>query len=174
MSFLTGKTKQLDQIPSDIGGLRKSIIDQLQKGGLEEALTGLGPGGDIGPYRELFQKQLAPMLAQAKESAGTLTGSGMGAMLGSTAGRATSGFLLDLLKQRASNFTNLLSGFGLTGVGPPQTYYRPGFLDYAMQGAAAAAPFFMADKTTGGPSSTPNVPFTFGVDYSGTGGGRPG
>lgn len=160
MSFLTGKTKTVEQIPSDVTGLRKGIIDQLGKGGLEEALTGLGPGGDITPFMQLFQRQLAPVLAQAKESAGTLTGSGLGTSIGSAAGRSTSDFLLNLLNQRANRFSQLLSGFGLTGVGPPQIYREPGLLDYATGGAAAAAPFF-AGRTSGGggPASYSGNPF---------------
>lgn len=162
MSFLTGKTKQIESIPSDITGLRKGIISQLGQGGLEEALTGLGPGGDITPFMKMFQQQLAPILAQTKEQAGSLTGSGLGTAMGSAAGRSTSDFLLNLLNQRAQRFTSLLSGFGLTGVAPPQTYYQPGLLDYATQGAAAAAPFF-ANRTS--PLST--VPFYGGQNMTG-------
>jgi hypothetical protein len=89
---------------------------------------------------QLFQSQLNPALAQAKESAGNLTGSGLGSALGSTAGRSLSDFLTNMLSQRANRATSLTGQL----LQPQQLGYKPGFLDYLFQGAGAAAPFLAA------------------------------
>jgi len=147
MSFLTGQTKQISSgQPGDIAGLRKGIIDFLTTQGFGTALTG---GGVTDQEQSLFQKSLAPVLAQAKESAGNLTGSGLGNIIGTAAGRSTSDFLLNLLKQKASNYSSLLGGLTTAGVGPPTYGHQPGFLDYLFQGAKAAAPFLVPAAAAG-------------------------
>lgn len=140
MSFLTGKQETSTAIPSDVVGLRKGLASFLQGQGFEGALSGLPQGGDFSPFINFFQQSLSPVLAQAKESAGNLTGSGLGNIIGSTAGRSTSDFILNLMNQRASRFANLLGGLTTQGVSA-QSGYQPGFLDYLFQGAQAAAPF---------------------------------
>lgn len=139
MSFLIGKTKTITTMPEDIAGLRRSLIQYLGSLSPETALSGLPLGGDIGPLQSLFQQQLAPVLAQAKEAAGTLTGSSLGNILGATAGRAASDFLLNLLRQRQQAFASLAGGLATQGVNA-QTFYQPGFLDYLMQAGREAAP----------------------------------
>lgn len=121
----------------------------------------------LGPYREMFAANRGQALAQAKEQAGNLTGSGYNnifgtALAGSLAGENAQlaqtmmglrgqqqGFNLQRAQleqqaraQNAQNFLGLLSGMNLTGVQPNQQVYKPGFLDYAMKGAAMAMPFF--------------------------------
>lgn len=147
MSFLTGQTKQISSgQPADIAGLRRGIIDFLSNQGFGTALTG---GGVTDQERGLFTDTLRPVLAQAKESAGNLTGSGLGNVIGAAAGRSTSDFLLNLLRQKASNYSSLLGGLTTAGVGPPQYGHQPGFLDYLFQGAKAAAPFLIPGAAAG-------------------------
>jgi hypothetical protein len=88
----------------------------------------------------LFQQSLNPVLAQAKESAGSLTGSGLGNILGGAAGRSLSDFLLQAISGQANRATSLSQ----TLLSPGQKSYTPGFLDYLFQGASAAAPFLAA------------------------------
>ncbi len=143
MSFLTGKQETITSVPSDVTGLRKGLASFLQNQGPEGAITGLGRGENLDMFTKLFQDTLSPVLAQAKESAGNLTGSSLGNVIGTAAGRSTSDFLLNLLNQRASRFASLLGGLSTTGVSATPAY-KPGFLDYLFQGAKAAAPFVAA------------------------------
>src|SRR4051812_993249 len=110
MSFLTGKEQTISGVPSDVQGLRKGLRSYLQNAGFDTAVTGVGKGENLDMFTKLFQDTLNPILAQAKESAGNLTGSGVGNIIGSAAGRSTSDFLLNLLNQRASRFASLLGG----------------------------------------------------------------
>lgn len=137
MSFLTGKTKRLSGVPSNLQDFSKQTGGYLSSRGPELALSGFGRGDDLSTFSKLFQDHLTPILAQAKESAGNLTGSGLGNIMGMTAGRETSNFLLQLLRQRAQNALQL----GTSGVQGDQYVHQPGFLDYAMQGIGMAAPF---------------------------------
>lgn len=137
MSFLFGKQTTGTTTSPDAVGLRQHLISQL--GGVDP-LTGLSGGKVPQAYTDLFQSSLAPVLAQAKESAGTLTGSGLGNTIGSTAGRSLTDFLLGLIQQtggRAASLTGEL-------IAPQPKAYQPGFLDYLFQGAQAAAPFLVA------------------------------
>ena len=150
MSFL-GKTQQTptSQTPADAVGLRKGLIDYIMGQGFDTAVTGLPKGGDLSPFMQLFQDQLKPVLAQAKESAGNLTGSGLGNIIGETAGRSTSSFLLNLLNQRAQRFASLLGPLSTEQQGV-QTTYTPGFLDYLFKGLGEAAPAFAGAGSRGG------------------------
>jgi hypothetical protein len=133
MSFLTGKVQTVG--PKDVTGLRQGLINFLATQGPQSAFIG-GPV-DISPYMQLFQSSLAPVLAQAKESAGTLTGSGLGNIIGTAAGRAGSDFILNLLSQRADQMNRLFGALATQGFGAA---YRPGFLEYLFQGVGQSAP----------------------------------
>ena len=138
MSFLTGKQQLTTATDPAAMGLKGSTLSRL--GGVDP-LTGLDSSGGIPPaLTQLFQSQLNPALAQAKESAGNLTGSGLDNILGATAGRSVSDFLLNMLNQRAGRATQLTGQV----LQPQPTGYKPGFLDYLFQGAQAAAPFLAA------------------------------
>jgi hypothetical protein len=136
MSFLTGKMQLTTGTDPAAMGLKGSTLSRL--GGVDP-LTGLDSSGGIPPaLMQLFHDQLGPALGQAKESAGNLTGSGLGNILGATAGRSLSDFLINMLSGRANRATSL-TGQALQ---PQPLGYKPGFLDYLFQGASAAAPFF--------------------------------
>ncbi len=138
MSFLTGKMQPITATDPAAGGLKRGLLGEL--GGVDP-LTGLDKSGGIPPaLMQLFQTSLTPTLAQAKESAGNLTGSGLDNILGATAGRSLSDFLMNVLSQRGQRAT------ALTGelLQPQQQGYKPGFLDYLFQGVGAAAPFIAA------------------------------
>lgn len=169
MSFLLGQQENITSMPGDIGGLRQGLISYLQNQGYETAVSGMPKSGDLSPFMDLFKSGLAPVLAQAKESAGSLTGSGLGSTIGATAGRATSGFLLDLLNQRANRFSSLLSGISNTGVSA-QPGYKPGFLDYLFKGASAAAPL-LAGPAGFAATAGAKVNYGYGGDTSTFGSG---
>jgi len=135
-------------MPPDIGQLRQSFADFLSQQGFSTAINGPmgGPTLDTSPYKAMFAQNRAEALAGAKESAGNLTGSGLGNTIGAAAGRSVAGenaFLANLLNANqqaaAERYTRLLGGFATAGVSTPQTYYQPGFLDYLFQGAGNTA-----------------------------------
>ncbi len=135
---MTGKTKELPTSYFDPTAQAARATIAKDVGGVNP-VTGLGPSGEIPQaYMDLFSKSLAPILAQAKESAGDLTGSGLGNVIGSTAGRSLSDFLLGILNQTAGRASGLYSQ--LAQPLGQQVAYQPGFLDYWFQGLQAAAP----------------------------------
>jgi hypothetical protein len=145
MSGFTGKTETIENVPGDVKGLRSGFADFLMKQGFEGLNTGTP---DIAPFQKLFAQQNDLALAQAKESSGNLTGSGFANNLGKTAARGATeqgAFLSQLLEQSKQSNSNrlaqLLSSFTNTGVGSPETVYKPGFLDYAtsLGGSVAGA-----------------------------------
>lgn len=148
MSGLTGKTEQLSNVTPETSQLFNSLLSFIGTG---QGLNRLTPGtqidkSSIQPYLDLFTQQNARNLAQAKESAGNLTGSGLGSIIGQEAGRANteqSAFLANLFEQRrqqdANRFLNLVLGSLDSRAGGVSNVYSPGFLDYAAQGATAAA-----------------------------------
>lgn len=146
MSFLTGQTKEL--LPGDVQGFRKQLLDFIGNQGLGTVLRGAEQPIDLAPFQELFRQRREVGLAQAKESAGTLTGSGFANILGQTAGRSIAeenaflGQLMENARQQSANrFLQLIGGVpGFVG----QQGYQPGFLDYLFQGAQAAAPLIAA------------------------------
>lgn len=179
MSFL-GKTRTLDASPPETRELRKDIAGGLQ-GQLPGAIGGaFGPMGDYSsnadmqfflnnlmkPYQDLFTAQRGSALAQAKESAGNLTGSGYNNILGSAAGEsiAQEQFVLANLLQglrgqemqrgltlrgqdigRQNDLLNMILGFSASGT-PRQVAYQPGFLDYAAPVAGAAVGGYYGSK----------------------------
>jgi hypothetical protein len=154
MSFLTGKNKEM--LPGDVQGLRKGILDFIGQQGLGTALTGANQPLDLTPFQQLFAQRRAEGLAQAKESAGTLTGSGFANILGSAAGRSISdenaflGTLMNNAKQAsADRFLKLLGMVpGLTG----QMGHQPGFLDYLFKFASSGAKLLSAGGGSSGGS----------------------
>jgi hypothetical protein len=147
VSFLMGKQQQL----SNVSGPTSDLFNQLLQYVQGQGFAGLNPATSIdsasaAPYQALFKQQNAQNLAQAKETAGNLTGSGFGQILGQAAGKASTeqgAFLANLFEQRrqqdAARFQQLLLGaFGSPAAGVTNAY-KPGFLDYAAQGASALA-----------------------------------
>lgn len=140
MSGFLGKSVTQENVPGDIAGLRKGFADYLTSGGFGGLNTG---APDLQPYKDLFTQQNAQTFAQAKESAGNLTGTGYGNRIGAAAQRTAveqGGFLANLLEQskqaNASRMAQVLLPFLNTGVAPPSQSYQPGFLDYLTQGAS--------------------------------------
>lgn len=149
MSFLLGSTKARSNVNEEAQGVYGGLTDYINRMGF----GGLNPGGPpepwlVEPYQKLFRDQNAQNFAQVKESAGNLTGSGLSQNLGLAAQRATTdqgAFLSNLIEQKRQNDANrwaqvILGTLNSQAAGVQYTH-QPGFLDYAFQGAAAAAPF---------------------------------
>lgn len=149
MPWLTGKNVQQSNVNQPTAGLDQSLIQWIQGQGF----AGLNPATSVdaasaAPYQKMFADQNAQVFGQAKESAGNLTGSGLGAQLGTAGQRASTeqnAFLANLFEQRRQNDSNRFLQLVLGTLGSPAggvtNTYQPGFLDYAAQGAKAAAPF---------------------------------
>jgi hypothetical protein len=149
MSFLMGKTQTRPNVSDETSGLHNSLIEYLT----QQGFGGLNPTGQadpsmIEPYQKLFRDQNAQNFGQVKESAGTLTGSGLGNNLGIAAQRASTeqgAFLADMIERKrqadANRWSQLILGTLGSPAGGVTRTYQPGFLDYAIQGASAAAPF---------------------------------
>jgi hypothetical protein len=147
VSFLTGQTKQTSNVNGSTEGLDKSLIEWITGQGFK----GLNPGtqvdeASIAPYRKMFEQNNALNFAQAKESVGNLTGSGLGNTIGTAAARGNAeqgSFLANLFENRrqqdANRFLSLIMGTLGSPAGGVATSYQPGFLDYAGQGATALA-----------------------------------
>lgn len=165
LGFLTGNVQNIDTTPPDVRAIREMFGGALM-GELPGAVRrGFGPLGDYGsgadmqfflqnllkPYQQMFAAQREGVLAQAKESAGNLTGSGYNNILGSAAAESLAneqGILAGILNQlrgqeinrgltlrgqdigRQSDLLRLILGFSSSGF-PNQPAYQPGFLDYA-------------------------------------------
>lgn len=149
MSFLAGKTKPLSNVSEGTSGLHQQLIDYITKGGFGGLNPGTSPdAASIEPYQKMFRDQNAMVFGQAKESAGGLTGSGLGNTLGIAGQRASTeqgGFLAQLFEQRRQQDANrqlqlILGTLGSPAGGVTQSY-QPGFLDYLMEGAQTAASF---------------------------------
>lgn len=145
---LTGKTKSFSNVNSQTEGLQKGLSQYLMGLGFEgwNPATMSADDPALAPYREMFADQNAFNFAQAKESAGNLTGSGFANTLGSAAARANSeqgAFLANMMEQRrradADRYVGLLLGNMNSQAAGRQLAYQPGFLDYAIAGAGKAA-----------------------------------
>jgi len=143
MSFLTGSMKEM--VPDEIKAFRDKMTGFIGQQGLESAMPSTT---DLSPFREAFAKTRAGALAQAKESSGNLTGSGYANTMGVAAGRSIfdeNAFLAQLMEQsRQANASRFMSMVGQVPGLQGQMGYQPGFLDYMMQGATAAAPLVAA------------------------------
>ena len=99
MSGFLGKSVTTENVPGDIKGLRSSFADYLMKGGFEGLNTG---APDLQAMKDAYTQQNKSIFAQAKESAGNLTGTGYGNRIGAAAERASvdqGAFLANLLEQ---------------------------------------------------------------------------
>jgi hypothetical protein len=165
VSALTGGSKTISGTPSEVLPVRNQLSDYLTEQNFGSMLFPTLSGNDpsLAPFRALFQQQNAQTFAQAKESAGNLTGSGLGNIIGRAGERAATGqnaFLAQLLEQRrqqdANRFAQLLLGFGNSGVSPNQTVYQPGLLNYLADAGTGLAsggffnPLLGAGKKAGG------------------------
>ena len=156
--FLLGGEKTVQNIPEDITGLRGELAQLFSGQGFGGLQAGARLPGDfindpqfvqtiIEPFRQLFSQNRERGLAQAKESAGNLTGSGFANILGGEVNRSLSqeNALISSIINRfaesssriatgaqqsdAQRFAQLLSMFTSTGVGSPDTFRQPGFLE---------------------------------------------
>lgn len=148
---LTGKTKSYSNVNAGTEGLDNSLVQYLLHSGFGQLNPGTPDINDpsLDPYRALFAQQNALNFAQAKESAGNLTGSGFANTLGSAVARSNveqGSFLANLLEQRrqadAQRYMSLVLGTLGSPAGGRTLAYQPGFLDYASQGLGAAASAF--------------------------------
>jgi hypothetical protein len=164
MSFLFGKTTQHSNVNSSTLATDKSLNQTLRSGGGIQA--GLFPSinlGDLQPYLDMFTLQRSHALAQAKEQAGNLTGSGFANILGNRVNESTlneNAYLADLAeRRRTQNQSTFLQALSLalnSPAGGVSYNYRPGLLDYAGQAATGLAtggafnPLFMHMGASGG------------------------
>lgn len=147
MSFLLGKQEQLSNVSPETGGLYKDLIGSIQGQGLDKLFPGTKTDqSSIQPYLDLFSMQNSRNFAQAKESSGNLTGSGLENNLGNATAKADteqSAFLASLFERRrqddANRFMQLIMSTLGSQAGSRTNVYRPGLLDYAGQGATALA-----------------------------------
>lgn len=151
---LTGQTSSRSNVNKETAEMQKGLVEYLTKMGFQ----GWNPEANaedpsIMAYRKFFADQNMFNMAQAKESAGNLTGSGFANTMGNAAGRASTeqgAFLTNMMEQKrrsdADRYVQLLLGTMGSPAGQRQSSYQPGFLDYAMQGAAFAVPL-MFDPT---------------------------
>lgn len=165
MSFLTGQTVQSPNANAQTTDLQNQLVKFLSGnngGGLERLFPGttVNPA-DMEPYLKMFTQQNARNLGQAKESAGNLTGSGFANTMGNQVASQNAtqdAFLANLFEQRrledANRMAAVLMGALNSNAGGVTTSYQPGFLDYAMQGLGAAAPWLAGG---GGGKAAPNM-----------------
>lgn len=185
MGFLVGKTNTVSNVNTGTSKLDQGLTDWLSRGGFGAAMPGtaIDPTG-LEAFKTAFADQNAQTFGQAKESAGNLTGSGLGNSLGTAAAGAANSqnaFLANFLEQRRQNdanrFVNLLLGtLGSPAAGVHQTY-TPGLLDYAGQaatGLASGGAFNGLFGGGGGPSKS-SVANTGGINPTfPESGGQPG
>lgn len=167
MSFLFGKSGSQSNVNPASADLQQTLAKYLKGRGFEGLFTEAGVDPKvIQPYLDLFSQQNSRNLAQAKESAGNLTGSGVGNIIGQQAGKASTeqgAFLADLserMRQADRGFllNAILGILGSPSAGQTPTY-TPGLLDYGVQGLSAAAPFLAeAGGGGGGVLPGPNAP----------------
>lgn len=147
MSFLMGKNTSTSS--ADKEGLYNDLVKFLGGNGF----AGLFPETAIDqkamqPYLDMFTQQNTRNFAQAKESAGNLTGSGFANTLGARASEADvqqGAFLAQLMEARRTGDANRMAGlFANATQGAGQKAYQPGALDYLFQGVGSAASLIKA------------------------------
>jgi hypothetical protein len=156
MSGLTGKTKTTSGTPAELLPLRRDLSSFIIGHGFND--LGLGKDAvDITPYQQMFAANREQALAQAKESAGNLTGTDYGGILGRAAGQSAlqeNAFLADLMERQRQakyqRYLQLIGGFANSGVGSPQTVYEPGFLDSIISAGTNIATAYAGRPSNGG------------------------
>lgn len=165
MTFLLGKTNENRTVSDKTAGAHDSAIDWVTSqgyGGLNPQVDMNSP--EVQAFQKLFRDQNAMAFGQAKESAGSLTGSGFGNYLGQAAGQAANSqgaYLANFLEQRRQNDANrfLQTILGLFGSPAAQIERTrtPGLLETVASGVGQAAPFFVkppgAQQAGGGNAS---------------------
>lgn len=115
------------------------------------------------PFNNMFNASRDRSLAQAKESAGNLTGSGLNNLFGSSLAASLGdeqaqlgNMMLGLRGQElgrnqfnAGQIFQMLMGLGTTGVGAGTPTYQPGFMDYASMFAPAIGSYYGAKAGRG-------------------------
>jgi hypothetical protein len=157
MSFLFDKTtRETPTAPADVQGLRDVFAGNLQRYAQELFQGQVDPiimEQISGPYRSLFAENRGRALAQAKESAGSLTGSGFANVLGETAGRSAleeSAFMANLINQERARMLSTILGFSTAGIGMPQYFHQPGFLSQLVALGKGGADIYAAAQGAGG------------------------
>lgn len=148
MPFLVGKNEAVSNVGAGTENLQNMLVQLLGSGGNLERLfpkAGVDPAV-MQPYKDMFTMQNDRNFAQAKESAGNLTGSSLGHILGQEMGRASTeqgAFLANQAEGMRQNDTNRFVNLLLGALGSPaagvQQMHTPGLLDYASQGAVGLA-----------------------------------
>src|SRR3990167_136089 len=168
MSFLLDKTKtQRAEAPADVQGLRDVFAGNLQQqaqGLFSGQIDPLILERIVGPMRDLMTQNRSLALAQAKESAGTLTGSGFANTLGTTVNRSLAeenALIADLINQERSRMLSAILGFSTAGIGQPQLYNQPGLLSQLFKLAEGGAKIYGASQ--GMPSLSTSSPRSIGV-----------
>lgn len=164
MSFLTGKTEKQSNVNTPTYRLQKDMAKWLRAYGMGNLFPDTaGISMDLQPYRDLFTLQNTRNFAQAKESAGSLTGSGFAEILGRQAGDAATAQgaqMANMIEARRTNDQNVFLQSLLGAMGSPAagvTYtHSPGLFDYAAQGFSAAAPFLIGGPAGAGASIAMN------------------
>lgn len=147
MSGFLGSQQSMPTTGPATQNFYKGFLDYLGGQGFNSLNPSAGDNQKyLQPYLDLFTQQNARNFAQAKESAGNLTGSGLGQIIGSRMADSSAqqnAFLANLLEQHnqsnANRFAQLVLGGLNSNAGQVQNYYQPGMLDYIMQGATTAA-----------------------------------
>lgn len=151
MPGLLGSQQQLPTTSKNNQQTYNDLLSWINGAGIQGLNPSVNPNSPenqafLKPYMDLFATQNARTLAQAKESAGNLTGSGLGNTIGARAGEAAAGenaFLSNLLEQHnqtsASRYASLILGALGSPAGQVQNYYQPGIMDYLLQGAGNVA-----------------------------------
>ena len=163
-----GHTKKISTAPQETAGVRTDVENFLRGAGPGKISGGTAPGtasvdqlgGANSPFMQNILKQLTPLfdqqraetLAAAKESAGNLTGSGLGNTIGTAVNRslgaqqaqladfAQQGLQLEMQRQQgdanrrfqgqqndAQRFLQLLHGMSTAGLGPDTIQQSGGF-----------------------------------------------
>lgn len=153
MSGLTGQTKQLPNVNVDAQELIKQVLGFFSGQDIGQGLfPSVKPTEEqTKPYTDLFRQNNAYGQAQAKETAGNLTGSGFANILGNKFGEQQArdnAFLANLFETRrmqdANRFAGTLLGALNSNAAAVSNAYQPGFLDYGVAALGAASPYIAA------------------------------
>jgi hypothetical protein len=158
VSGFMGKTQQLPTVDDKTQGVHNALMDYITSQGFGSMNPDMNfDPAAMAPYQKMFQDQLNTSMAGAKESAGNLTGSGLGNYLGRAAGEAANrntSFLANLFEQHKQAQANRFMQLMLGGMGSPagqvQNVYSPGFMDYMMQAGNVAASAMPGSGNKGG------------------------